>query len=106
MAAFVDGELETRKGTEGEQVNLGPLIGVERGFMTREKVPWSGGMGGVEMVFSPWKGKAKEVSGEDGADFDVDVDVDVDVASASASESSGRDSTPHRKFFLNSFMQR
>ncbi|KDQ60399.1 hypothetical protein JAAARDRAFT_605198 [Jaapia argillacea MUCL 33604] len=34
-------------------VDLGPLVGVERGFRTREKVPWSGGMSGVEMVQSP-----------------------------------------------------
>ncbi|KAI0673295.1 hypothetical protein C8Q78DRAFT_1137627, partial [Trametes maxima] len=31
-------------------VDLGPLIGVERGFRTRERIPFSGGMGGVEMV--------------------------------------------------------
>jgi hypothetical protein len=43
MAAFVDGEAPT-------PVDLGPLVGVERGFMTQEKEPWSGGMSGVEMV--------------------------------------------------------
>ena len=34
--------------------DLGPLIGVERGFRTKERVPMSGGMSGVEMV-SPTK---------------------------------------------------
>ncbi|GBE86759.1 SET domain-containing protein, partial [Sparassis crispa] len=32
------------------KVDLGPLIGVERGFRTRERVPRAGGIGGVEMV--------------------------------------------------------
>ncbi|KAI0682800.1 hypothetical protein BC835DRAFT_1423971 [Cytidiella melzeri] len=31
------------------QTYLGPLIGVQRGFRTRERVPMSGGMSGVEM---------------------------------------------------------
>jgi hypothetical protein len=53
MAAFVDGE------PLGKQVDLGPLVGAERGFMTREKVPLSGGTSGVEMVptsqpATPW----------------------------------------------------
>ena len=47
MAAFVDGEMVE------DPVDLGPLVGVERGFMTKEKVPWSGGMSGVEMVTTP-----------------------------------------------------
>lgn len=33
-----------------KRASLGPLIGTERGFRTRERVPWSGGLGGVEMV--------------------------------------------------------
>lgn len=38
--------------TDGRSVDadLGPLIGVERGFRTKERVPMSGGMSGVEMV--------------------------------------------------------
>lgn len=47
MAAFVDGELPKDSG-EGS-VDLGPLVGSIRGFRTREKVPMSGGMSGVEM---------------------------------------------------------
>ncbi|RPD70189.1 hypothetical protein L226DRAFT_493158 [Lentinus tigrinus ALCF2SS1-7] len=31
-------------------IDLGPLIGIERGFRTRERIPFSGGMGGVELV--------------------------------------------------------
>jgi hypothetical protein len=44
MAAFVDGEVNPSEG-----VDLGPLVGVQRGFKTKEKVPFSGGMSGVEM---------------------------------------------------------
>ncbi|KAG6824335.1 hypothetical protein H0H92_007164, partial [Tricholoma furcatifolium] len=29
--------------------DLGPLVGTTRGFKTRERVPGSGGLGGVEM---------------------------------------------------------
>ncbi|EIN05054.1 hypothetical protein PUNSTDRAFT_91924, partial [Punctularia strigosozonata HHB-11173 SS5] len=46
--------LDPRKHVEdpggGDHIDLGPLIGRERGFRTRERVPWSGGIGGVEMV--------------------------------------------------------
>lgn len=31
-------------------MDLGPLVGRERGFRTRERVPYSGGMAGMEMV--------------------------------------------------------
>ncbi|KAK7463497.1 SET domain-containing protein 3 [Stygiomarasmius scandens] len=34
-------------------VDLGPLVGASRGFKTRERVPGSGGLSGVEMVPSP-----------------------------------------------------
>lgn len=47
MAAFVDGELPQDSGRRN--VNLGPLVGATRGFKTRERVPMSGGMSGVEM---------------------------------------------------------
>ncbi|KAJ3489708.1 hypothetical protein NLI96_g1924 [Meripilus lineatus] len=33
-------------------VDLGPLVGSQRGFKTRERIPMSGGMSGVEMVSS------------------------------------------------------
>lgn len=34
----------------GNEVDLGPLIGRKRGFRTRERVPYSGGLGGMEEV--------------------------------------------------------
>ncbi|KAL0952277.1 hypothetical protein HGRIS_006567 [Hohenbuehelia grisea] len=45
MAAFVDGELDSYT---APPVDLGPLVGRQRGFKTRERVPFSGGMCGVE----------------------------------------------------------
>ncbi|KAH7928022.1 hypothetical protein BV22DRAFT_1126923 [Leucogyrophana mollusca] len=54
MAAFVDGEpmecAEKKAGEGKRKLDLGPLVGAKRGFRTREKVPLSGGMSGVEMV--------------------------------------------------------
>jgi uncharacterized protein len=64
MAAFVDGapglpfpstydarrHVDDPGGIAAPSVDLGPLVGRERGFRTRERIPWSGGMGGVEMV--------------------------------------------------------
>ena len=63
MAEFVDGCLPTSTvplsqrpdssstGDKGShRVNLGPLIGTQRGFRTREKSPLNGGMNGVEMI--------------------------------------------------------
>ena len=47
---------KSRKGDRAEEraspapVDLGPLIGIERGFRTRERIPSSGGIGGVELV--------------------------------------------------------
>lgn len=39
---------EKKEGKRGK-TSLGPLIGAKRGFRTRERVPGSGGMSGVEM---------------------------------------------------------
>ncbi len=47
MKKFVDGQEDKGDG------DLGPLVGTERGFRTQEKVPWSGGIGGVEMCSPP-----------------------------------------------------
>ena len=44
MAAFVDGDVHPTGG-----VDLGPLVGKRRGFRTKERVPYSGGLSGVEM---------------------------------------------------------
>jgi hypothetical protein len=48
MEAFVDCELPPKP--PSTHIDLGPLIGHRRGFRTREKVPFSGGLTGVEMV--------------------------------------------------------
>ena len=48
MEAFVDCELSPTP--PNTHVDLGPLVGRRRGFRTREKVPFSGGLTGVEMV--------------------------------------------------------
>ena len=47
MAAFVDG---IPTGSQKEQrVDLGPLVGQKRGFKTKERIPFSGGMVGMVM---------------------------------------------------------
>lgn len=48
MEAFVDCELPPMP--SNAHIDLGPLVGHRRGFRTREKVPFSGGLTGVEMV--------------------------------------------------------
>ncbi|KIJ61716.1 hypothetical protein HYDPIDRAFT_42428 [Hydnomerulius pinastri MD-312] len=54
MDVDVDGEKRRRKkrriGKKKKVVDLGPLVGVKRGFRTRERVPMSGGWCGVEVV--------------------------------------------------------
>jgi uncharacterized protein len=63
MAEFVDGRLPAAVAPLPQQPNdssggdkrlqkidLGPLIGAQRGFRTREKSPLNGGMNGVEMI--------------------------------------------------------
>lgn len=73
---------------KGKDIDLGPLVGSTRGFRTKERVPMSGGLGGMEMDneeevpvvriqnSSPpkrsAKGKEKAVEG------DVDMLVDVE----------------------------
>lgn len=51
MEAFVDREVADAAELRSEEgkVDLGPLVGATRGFKTRERVPMSGGMSGVEM---------------------------------------------------------
>jgi len=59
MAAFVDGQpighRKERPGAhdsddEPDRIDVGPLVGRKRGFRTRERIPFSGGLGGMEMV--------------------------------------------------------
>lgn len=47
LAEFVDGQIPP---IPFPDVDLGPLVGSERGFRTKERNPRSGGMGGVEMA--------------------------------------------------------
>ena len=62
MAAFVDGHdltsLLRRKDPSNEvesdddtaRVDIGPLVGRKRGFRTKERIPHSGGLGGMQMM--------------------------------------------------------
>ncbi|KAF8261837.1 hypothetical protein EI94DRAFT_1745077 [Lactarius quietus] len=62
MAEFVDGRLpvpasplsqrpnDPDMGSSHHRLDLGPLVGAQRGFHTREKSPLNGGMNGVEMI--------------------------------------------------------
>ncbi|KAJ8503462.1 hypothetical protein ONZ45_g10843 [Pleurotus djamor] len=63
-------------------IDLGPLVGTQRGFRTREKLPHSGGIGGVEMCDDPapsnWKGKGKARAMDSPIDMDSPVVVDDD----------------------------
>lgn len=69
MAAFVNGHdlgapLRRKKDQpdegdnddEVEKTSLGPLLGRKRGFRTRERIPFSGGLGGVEMALEAGNG--------------------------------------------------
>ena len=53
--ANADASGSTLKPRAKKAVDLGPLVGVKRGFRTREKAPMNGGWGGVEIVPSSLK---------------------------------------------------
>lgn len=59
-------------------IDLGPLVGVQRGFRTREREPMSGGWCGVEVVPSSlaWPGSDVDV------DIDIEGDAHVDIGGA------------------------
>jgi hypothetical protein len=105
MAAFVDGQehfTQISQQTEeshhayatsgrmrkGRDLDLGPLVGSTRGFRTRERVPMSGGLGGMEMdgdeevpvvhvtVQSPGPQKRSTKGKERAVEGDVDMLVD------------------------------
>ncbi|TCD62745.1 hypothetical protein EIP91_006443 [Steccherinum ochraceum] len=96
------GPLEKER--DNARVDLGPLVGKERGFRTREKVPMSGGMSGVEMVRSGSEGDAgpsnvgheglaswKNLKDSKGKARATDEDMDVDLSgTAQASSASPR----------------
>ncbi|KAF7800200.1 hypothetical protein EIP86_011447 [Pleurotus ostreatoroseus] len=72
-------------GREREPTDLGPLVGVARGFRTRERVPGSGGMCGVEMV----REGVQVARGWEGAR----LDGDVEMAQAGPSRVPGQEKT-------------
>ena len=102
MAAFVDGQEHfthlsqqteesnhtyTTSGRmrKGRDLDLGPLVGSARGFRIRERVPMSGGLGGMEMdedeevhvaVQSPSPQKRSAKDKERAVEGDVDMSVD------------------------------
>lgn len=58
MAAFVDGQQDNVNrprddfrldSTDSPRIDMGPLVGRKRGFKTRERIPHSGGIGGMEI---------------------------------------------------------
>jgi hypothetical protein len=73
---------------KGRDLDLGPLVGSTRGFRTRERVPMSGGLGGMEMdgdeevpvvhvtVQSPGPQKRSTKGKERAVEGDVDMLVD------------------------------
>ena len=75
-------------------IDLGPLVGVQRGFRTREREPMSGGWCGVELVPS-------SLAWPDGVDVDIDIDVEgdtpVDVGGGGKSSVKGRSKERKRR---------
>jgi uncharacterized protein len=89
MTAFVDG-VPTGSGQQDQQVDLGPLIGRKRGFKTKERIPFSGGMVGMVMckdneVSSPRSSPSSPILSErsvKGKGRAVDEDGDIEMAEA------------------------
>ncbi len=130
MAAFVEGHdlsasLRRKRDQSGEGDNddevekspMGPLLGRKRGFRTRERIPFSGGLGGVEMAVEAdngvgfvWVGKLADNRERDlppplpgfvvspsspspkakGKAKAVDGDVDVDMQDTGGAMPAGR----------------
>ena len=99
MAAFVDGQehfmhlIQDEHQTyamsgqirKGKDIDLGPLVGRTRGFRTKERVPMSGGLGGMEMdevpavrIESPVPQKRSGKGKERAVDGDVEMSDDVE----------------------------
>ncbi|PPQ71925.1 hypothetical protein CVT26_007185 [Gymnopilus dilepis] len=104
MAAFVDGPLgsssssgysnsQDRNSQGGhfnaqylephreKEVDLGPLVGRKRGFKTRERIPNSGGMGGMEMWVDEERGEggSRRVGGGVGMNTNVNMGMGMGV---------------------------
>ncbi|KAG1892868.1 uncharacterized protein F5891DRAFT_1068515 [Suillus fuscotomentosus] len=73
------------------KIDLGPLIGAKRGFRTREKVPFGGGVGGVEMIPS---GSGVSFDAESTEKFGAELSGRFDVRSSGRSSSAGPDAWP------------
>ena len=92
MAAFVDG-VPTGSDQQEQHVDLGPLVGRKRGFKTKERIPFSGGMVGMVMCgdseVSPRQSlpaspsspilNERSVKGKERA---IDEDEDIEMAEA------------------------
>lgn len=76
----------------GLGLDLGPLVGRERGFGTRERVPFSGGLSGVEFVGTP---PAEEDEGEseggEGSGDTTEGEEGVEVVHRKEEERNGLD---------------
>ena len=75
MEAFVDCELPQKP--PNTHIDIGPLIGHPRGFRTREKVPFSGGLTGVEMVTPEPMSRATSSSSTDSEPHGRPLDGDI-----------------------------
>lgn len=75
MEAFVECELPPTP--VNTNIDLGPLVGHRRGFRTREKVPFSGGLTGVEMVTLEPMSRATSSSSTDSEPHGRLLDDDV-----------------------------
>ena len=75
MEAFVDCELPPKP--PNTHIDIGPLIGHRRGFRTREKVPFSGGLTGVEMVIPEPMSRATSSSSTDSEPHGRPLDGDI-----------------------------
>ena len=97
MEAFVDCELPPKP--PNSHIDLGPLVGHRRGFRTREKVPLSGGLTGVEMVTLEPMSRATSSSSTDSEPHGRPLDGDIKPQSVVTSTSipSLAPSTPRKR---------
>jgi len=97
MEAFVDCELPPKP--PSTRIDMGPLVGHRRGFRTREKVPFSGGLSGVEMVTLEPMSRATSSSSTDSEPHGrpLDGDIKPQPAVTSISKSSSVSSTSRKR---------